>query len=176
MNSHLFEEKIWFQAISPEFRAYQEQVLKNSSRFANVCIHLCGHCFLIKCHGIFIWQICKYTHLSLSLSTILWSNPKILVLLAKGCVLVLLTKGYVQYFIQLEGHFFVFFILDSYLIVWSSLLQALVAKGYDLVSGGTDNHLVLVNLKSKVLTARFSMSLVLWIFFSFLPTECDKRA
>jgi glycine hydroxymethyltransferase len=27
--------------------------------------------------------------------------------------------------------------------------QSLVAKGYELVSGGTDNHLVLVNLKNK---------------------------
>jgi glycine hydroxymethyltransferase len=30
-------------------------------------------------------------------------------------------------------------------------MQTLLAKGYDLVSGGTDNHLVLVNLKNKVL-------------------------
>ncbi|KAG9137693.1 hypothetical protein Leryth_026612 [Lithospermum erythrorhizon] len=31
----------------------------------------------------------------------------------------------------------------------SRFAQTLVAKGYELVSGGTDNHLVLVNLKSK---------------------------
>lgn len=29
-------------------------------------------------------------------------------------------------------------------------LQTLVEKGYELVSGGTENHLVLVNLKNKV--------------------------
>ncbi|KAK9039282.1 hypothetical protein V6N11_014490 [Hibiscus sabdariffa] len=31
------------------------------------------------------------------------------------------------------------------------ILQALAAKGYELVSGGTENHLVLVNLKNKVI-------------------------
>ncbi|CAA7404362.1 unnamed protein product [Spirodela intermedia] len=31
----------------------------------------------------------------------------------------------------------------------SAFAQALIEKGYDLVSGGTDNHLVLVNLKNK---------------------------
>ena len=45
--------------------------------------------------------------------------------------------------------------------MYGGLSQALIARGYDLISGGTDNHLVLVNLKSKVLTARFSMSLAL---------------
>lgn len=30
------------------------------------------------------------------------------------------------------------------------VLQCLVEKGYELVSGGTENHLVLVNLKNKV--------------------------
>jgi len=30
------------------------------------------------------------------------------------------------------------------------LVQTLMEKGYELVSGGTDNHLVLVNLKPKV--------------------------
>jgi len=29
-------------------------------------------------------------------------------------------------------------------------LQSLLEKGYDLVSGGTENHLVLVNLRNKV--------------------------
>lgn len=29
-------------------------------------------------------------------------------------------------------------------------MQSLVEKGYELVSGGTENHLVLVNLKNKV--------------------------
>lgn len=32
------------------------------------------------------------------------------------------------------------------------MLQTLIEKGYELVSGGTDNHLVLVNLKNKVET------------------------
>jgi glycine/serine hydroxymethyltransferase len=31
------------------------------------------------------------------------------------------------------------------------LAKSLAARGYDLVSGGTDVHLVLVNLKSKVI-------------------------
>ncbi|EYU24307.1 hypothetical protein MIMGU_mgv1a0229942mg, partial [Erythranthe guttata] len=31
----------------------------------------------------------------------------------------------------------------------STLAKTLLEKGYDLVSGGTDNHLVLVNLKNK---------------------------
>lgn len=30
------------------------------------------------------------------------------------------------------------------------IMQSLLEKGYDLVSGGTDNHLVLVNLRNKV--------------------------
>ena len=29
-------------------------------------------------------------------------------------------------------------------------LQRLLEKGYELVSGGTENHLVLVNLRNKV--------------------------
>lgn len=29
-------------------------------------------------------------------------------------------------------------------------LQSLIERGYDLVSGGTENHLVLVNLRDKV--------------------------
>ena len=36
------------------------------------------------------------------------------------------------------------------LIDGNIFIQSLVAKGYELVSGGTDNHLVLVNLKNKV--------------------------
>ncbi len=35
-----------------------------------------------------------------------------------------------------------------------ALGEAFVAKGYDLVSGGTDNHLVLVDLRSKGLTGK----------------------
>ena len=44
-----------------------------------------------------------------------------------------------------------------------SCFQALKTKGYELVSGGTDNHLVLVNLKSKVI-------LKLFLFFF-----CEKQ-
>lgn len=29
-------------------------------------------------------------------------------------------------------------------------LQSLIERGYELVSGGTENHLVLVNLRNKV--------------------------
>ena len=36
------------------------------------------------------------------------------------------------------------------LIDGNIFIQSLVEKGYELVSGGTDNHLVLVNLKNKV--------------------------
>ena len=32
----------------------------------------------------------------------------------------------------------------------SKLAQCLIEKGYELVSGGTDNHLVLIDLKNKV--------------------------
>lgn len=32
----------------------------------------------------------------------------------------------------------------------NSYLQSLLEKGYELVSGGTENHLVLVNLRNKV--------------------------
>lgn len=38
--------------------------------------------------------------------------------------------------------------------MWHNL-QSLVEKGYDLVSGGTENHLVLVNLKNKVIEMKF---------------------
>lgn len=37
------------------------------------------------------------------------------------------------------------------------MLQALNDKGYDLVSGGTENHLVLVNLKPKVCMENFTL-------------------
>jgi len=35
-----------------------------------------------------------------------------------------------------------------------ALAEALMARGYDLVSGGTDNHLMLVDLRSKGITGR----------------------
>lgn len=44
--------------------------------------------------------------------------------------------------------------------------QSLTAKGYELVSGGTDNHLVLVNLKSKVKTNMWDALGVLRYFSS----------
>lgn len=37
-----------------------------------------------------------------------------------------------------------------FLVKTLPILQTLVKKGYELVSGGTENHLVLVNLKNKV--------------------------
>lgn len=40
------------------------------------------------------------------------------------------------------------------------LLQTLMKRGYELVSGGTDNHLVLVNLKPKVNEGFFFLPLV----------------
>jgi glycine/serine hydroxymethyltransferase len=39
----------------------------------------------------------------------------------------------------------------------SALAKALTSKGYELVSGGTDNHLVLVDLKKVRSTAVVSM-------------------
>ncbi|KAF2595311.1 hypothetical protein F2Q70_00045261 [Brassica cretica] len=39
---------------------------------------------------------------------------------------------------------------DQVLRNCSKFAETLLSKGYDLVSGGTDNHLVLVNLKNKV--------------------------
>ncbi|RRT64049.1 hypothetical protein B296_00022090 [Ensete ventricosum] len=76
------------QATTPEFKAYQEQVLKNCAKFAEV--------------------VCM--------------------------VLVLLFSDF-----QKVSTFFS-----------NTMFQCLLEKGYELVSGGTDNHLVLVNLKNKV--------------------------
>lgn len=44
-------------------------------------------------------------------------------------------------------------------------MQSLLEKGYELVSGGTDNHLVLVNLRNKVkgnIPSLQEILLVLW--------------
>ena len=41
-----------------------------------------------------------------------------------------------------------------------ALAKALIAKGFDLVSGGTDNHLVLVNLVGKNLTGKRAENLL----------------
>ena len=43
----------------------------------------------------------------------------------------------------------------------SALAQHLIDEGFDLVSGGTDNHLMLVDLRSKILPARMRKSF--WI-------------
>lgn len=40
-------------------------------------------------------------------------------------------------------------LLTAYYYTFSEM-QSLLEKGYELVSGGTDNHLVLVNLRNKV--------------------------
>ncbi len=37
-----------------------------------------------------------------------------------------------------------------------AMAQAFVAKGYDLISGGTDNHLMLIDLRSKGLTGKIA--------------------
>ena len=36
------------------------------------------------------------------------------------------------------------------------MADAFVAKGYDLISGGTDNHLMLIDLRSKSLTGKLA--------------------
>lgn len=41
-------------------------------------------------------------------------------------------------------------ISQYFLLKLLPILQTLMKKGYELVSGGTENHLVLVNLKNKV--------------------------
>ena len=41
-------------------------------------------------------------------------------------------------------------ISQYFLLKLLPILQTLIKKGYELVSGGTENHLVLVNLKNKV--------------------------
>lgn len=38
------------------------------------------------------------------------------------------------------------------------MFQSLAEMGYELVSGGTENHLVLVNLKNKVMENCFEFS------------------
>jgi glycine/serine hydroxymethyltransferase len=47
-------------------------------------------------------------------------------------------------------------------------MQSLLEKGYELVSGGTENHLVLVNLRNKVKEKIFlPLATVLFSNFSF---------
>lgn len=45
-------------------------------------------------------------------------------------------------------------------------LQSLLERGYELVSGGTENHLVLVNLRNKVNAAILSSEKIVDIFLS----------
>lgn len=47
------------------------------------------------------------------------------------------------------------------------MAKALIAKGYTLVSGGTDNHLVLVDLRPKGLDGARAEQVSLIIFLSF---------
>jgi hypothetical protein len=54
-----------------------------------------------------------------------------------------------QKYLVLNHCLLVLYSLKS-LIDGNIFIQSLAAKGYELVSGGTDNHLVLVNLKNKV--------------------------
>jgi glycine/serine hydroxymethyltransferase len=48
----------------------------------------------------------------------------------------------------------------------SALAKALTSKGYELVSGGTDNHLVLVDLKK----VRSNSSIMAWL----CVLQCDS--
>lgn len=52
-------------------------------------------------------------------------------------------------------------------------MQSLIEKGYELVSGGTDNHLVLVNLKNKVkghVLSTVTIRLLIQVFVFLLPS------
>ena len=52
-------------------------------------------------------------------------------------------------------------------------MQCLIEKGYELVSGGTDNHLLLINLKNKVMgdfrVTVITIILLIQVFF-FMTT------
>lgn len=52
-----------------------------------------------------------------------------------------------------------------------ALAQALIAKGFDLVSGGTDNHLILVDLRSKHVTGKAAEKLL-----DLANITCNKNA
>ncbi|XP_078177823.1 serine hydroxymethyltransferase, mitochondrial isoform X1 [Carex rostrata] len=83
------------QAATPEFRAYQEQVLSNCAKFAEV------------------------------------------------------RRIRVSRFLIFVLTFFYLYCWRFYKFCCYKNVQRLTTKGYELVSGGTDNHLVLVNLKNK---------------------------
>ncbi len=52
-----------------------------------------------------------------------------------------------------------------------ALAQALTARGFDLVSGGTDNHLILVDLRSKNVTGKAAEKLL-----DLANITCNKNA
>jgi hypothetical protein len=121
-----------FQATTPEYRAYQEQVMSNCAKFAQVCVQiLLGFFFFYLQYGlIFLYFttlnndfVLHLVHLSMLRIANYWFFNMM------NCAL---TFEPLPYLVAIY-HF-----------------QSLTAKGYELVSGGTDNHLVLVNLKSKV--------------------------
>lgn len=95
------------QATTPEYKAYQVQVLKNCARFAEV------------------FRLTEVEVLCTDIDFILHNFQQYFYPISISCLTVSL--------LQILLH-----------------LQRLVEKGYELVSGGTENHLVLVNLKNKV--------------------------
>jgi glycine hydroxymethyltransferase len=119
------------QATTPEYRAYQEQVMSNCAKFAQVCVQiLLGFFFYLQYGLIFLYFttlnndfVLHLVHLSMLRIANYWFFNMM------NCAL---TFEPLPYLVAIY-HF-----------------QSLTAKGYELVSGGTDNHLVLVNLKSKV--------------------------
>ena len=52
-----------------------------------------------------------------------------------------------------------------------ALAKALIARGFDLVSGGTDNHLILVDLRSKQVTGKAAEKLL-----DLANITCNKNA
>lgn len=52
-----------------------------------------------------------------------------------------------------------------------ALAEALIARGFDLVSGGTDNHLILVDLRSKHVTGKAAEKLL-----DLANITCNKNA
>ena len=56
-------------------------------------------------------------------------------------------------------------------------MQCLIEKGYELVSGGTDNHLLLVNLKNKVKGdfLFFVITIILLIYVSLIDGLTNSK-
>lgn len=100
--------------MTPEFIAYQVQVLKNCSKFAQV-------------RGYESFPDSYFCNIvSFSLRELHFFPPSV-----SGSSCFLLCRIVL-------------------IVLWPLSMQSLVDLGYDLVSGGTDNHLVLVNLRNKV--------------------------